>query len=356
MPGTSLKHSYMQAVLSGTLQPDPEQAAVVDILDPLWRNIIRKQSLPRRLLSFLLQKPLPVPHGVYLWGPVGVGKSMLLDLLFAQGDNLICRRFHFHDFMRWVHEKLIQAQGQKNPLSKIFAEHFSGLRLLFLDEFLVEDATDALILKQVLEALLAHGVCFITTSNTCPDDLYQGGMYRERFLPAIALIKNNNHILSINSSPDYRCRTTSSDKRYYFPSNKQNYDYFRDIFYQVAQGEVLQSNIILFNREVEVVCHASNAIWFKFKNICGVPRATQDYLHLATTYDFIFIDSMSHILENDTVYIVNFIKLVDVLYERKVRLYIISDVAMTDLYKRGRYSDDFKRTLSRLIHMQSNSW
>lgn len=353
----SLKKIYQQAIKSGNLHKDAQQYAVVMQLDNLWKNINNKKGLMRRLFFKFYKKTPLVPQGIYLWGPVGVGKSMLIDMLFTQIDKKLTRRFHFHSFMSWVQQNLLQVQGQKNPLALIFKTHFSGLKLLFLDEFLVEDATEALILKQVLEALRLHGVCFVTTSNTAPDDLYQGGMYRERFLPAIALIKQHNHVLQIDTSPDYRStKTAAVDKHYFFPCSTKNKELFRQRFLDVAKDVCQVHKVTLFNRDITVMAGAGKAIWFEFKIICGVPRAAKDYMTLATQYDYIFISDMPQLGEKNTVWIINFIYLIDILYEKRIKLFILAEVPMKSLYPKGKHADEFSRALSRLVHMQSSDW
>ena len=366
-----LYHSLLQ---QGKLQADARQAQVVYHLQNLYEQIDNKHlSLRQRALRVLWRWlravgsrlhlcKKAVAQGVYLYGPVGAGKTLLLDMCLQSLPPTITRRYHFHAFMRQLHQEMHRIQGQVNPIASIFAQHLPGVRVLLLDEFFVDDSASAMLLARVLQALSDCNIYLLTSSNLAPDDLYANGMYRERFLPAIAHIKRHNQVISLDSGLDYRQAVElAQDQRYVFPGGQPQHAHLQRLFAQYALGasqptpdnvDTIQINA----RSIQVLQACPPCLWVDFKHICGVPRCARDYLSCIERYKVWFISQVPQIQPHEEAYALNFISLIDILYDGKIRLYMQAEVPLDRLYPAGRHTQVFQRTLSRLQHMQAEDW
>lgn len=353
--------AYQQLLSQQLLLPDVQQASVVCQLQKIYQRLQRQRSMIGRVVYYLLRccglGRKNYVRGMYLWGPVGCGKSMLLDLLHHSLSQQLSRRYHLHDFMRWLHQQLHQHQGREDPIPYIFKRQLKTLRLLLLDEFVVEDSADAMLMHRVLQALWQQGICLITSSNTAPSNLYAGGMYRERFLPAIHHLLQHHVVMAMQSTQDYRTlQAKPMRERYLYPCNPANHQLLQIAFEQMADQEQVEQNIQVLGRDIGVYRIAQDTVWFDFFSICSVPRCAKDYLQLVQRYTTWLISGVPQFTAADDVVALNFIHLIDVLYDQKVALYIMADVPLDELYRGKRYAAMFQRTSSRLTQMTQHTW
>jgi cell division protein ZapE len=294
-------------------------------------------------------------QGLYLHGPVGAGKTYLMNLFYAHLPEAHKERFHFHHFMQHVDEALRQHQGRANPLRKIAKKIVKEAHVLCLDELLVEDVADASILAELLDALFAEGMILVVTANTKPDDLYLDGLHRERFLPAIALLKQHCDIMCLDDKRDYRMGLDISPEAYFFPVNAAHEADMLAQFKMCAAGAVLNEagEVTVQHRKIACVREAGRAVWFDFDVICNLPRSQLDYLEIATRFEAVFVSHVPAIGANDPARAVLFIRFVDVMYDAGIRLVLLAEVPLEMIYVDGPMATMFERTLSRLREMQS---
>lgn len=334
--------------------------------DAIDRHDIRDDPLQRRVMSDLqrVANELAEPKhtwwgrknevmGLYLYGPVGVGKTYLMDLFYQQVPEKAKSRFHFHHFMQQVDAQLRKLQGQKDPLKRIAAELAKSTRLLCLDEFLVHDVADAMILAELLKALFSNGIVLVVTGNTRPDDLYLGGAQRARFLPAIALIHEHCQVQLLSEDCDYRLGRMPLSQAYLCPLNKSSEQALTEQFNALSKDWVESVNLTVQNRLIACVKCSERAAWFTFNVLCNVPRCQLDYLEIADRFDTVFLTDIPQLTINDTPRVVLFIHFIDVMYDRGMRLVVSAAVPAANLYTEGPMLKSFQRTLSRLEEMQS---
>ncbi|OCH97794.1 ATPase [Legionella jamestowniensis] len=339
---------YEEAIASGDIEDDAIQRTVLASMQRLCDEL----QLPRRSWLNWLQK-LPQPVGLYLHGPVGVGKTFLMDLFYEQVAEQQKARIHFHHFMQQVDGQLRCLQGQKDPLRRIAAELAKTIRLLCFDEFLVYDVADAMILAELLQALFAQGIVLVATSNTPPDDLYLNGIRRERFLPAIALIKTHCEVLFLGEKRDYRLGREPLRTAYLYPLNAATEASLIEQFAALSPTMKEAGSVTVQNRSIPFIKCSERAIWFDFNVICNLPRSQLDYLEIAKRFDTVFVSNIPQLTANDTIHVILLIHFIDVMYDRGIRVVMAADVPIEKLYTEGEMSQSFKRTLSRLQEMQS---
>ena len=291
--------------------------------------------------------------GLYLHGPVGVGKTYLVDMFYNGIEDKHKARFHFHHFMQQIDAQLRLLQGQKNPLKRIAADLAKSTRLLCLDEFLVHDVADAMILGELLKVLLEHGIVLVATANTQPDDLYLNGVHRERFLPAIELIKQHCQVLLLAEDRDYRLGRAPLLQAYLSPLNKAAVKSLTQQFSAIATNSAEGTEITVQNRLIPCVKCSDEAVWFTFDVICNVPRCQLDYLEIADRFDTVFVSDIPVLSPDDTVRAIMLIHFIDVMYDRGIHLIVSAEVIASRLYTSGAMLKSFQRTLSRLEEMQS---
>ncbi len=353
------EQSYQRQLQQNQVVADPHQAAVVAALQTLYSRLIRPASPAEAdLLSRLLKRrttPQPSPEqGIYLWGGVGRGKTWLVDLFFNQLPFNNKLRIHFHHFMRDIHAAMSRLRGVKDPLDKVAESLAARARILCLDEFIVTDIGDAMILARLLKGLFSRGVSLVTTSNTAPDNLYQNGLQRASFLPAIALIKQHTQVIHLDSATDYRLRYLQQATVYHTPLGAAVNERLSKEFEQLAP-EPGQSGgkISLYGREIPVQRLADDLIWFDFFAICGPPRSQADYLELARCYHTVIISDIPLLTGELDDAARRFVFLVDEFYDRSVKLIISAAAGPLELYRGERLSAEFERAVSRLQEMQS---
>lgn len=343
---------YQQQVTSGAIHYDARQWLALQTLQQVFDQI---SKVPKRIWLFTKSESI---KGVYLFGKVGTGKTFTLDLFYRLLPVQHKMRIHFHAFMQMVHDRLKILEGNKNPLKILAKEIANQAKVICLDEFIVENIVDAMILANLLKALYEQDIVLISTSNTHPDELYKNGIQRDRFIPAIELIKQHNHLIEVNSGIDYRLEKADYEHAYFYPQSSEHHEFLLERFKQVSGADSIQyfQKIILCDRPVDTLYTSPMAVWFDFLKICGVPRSTHDYLELSEKFRFIFIDNLRHIGAKENDLVANFINLVDVFYDKKTKLYISASVDLFNIYTEGRYEAPFQRTISRLQEMQGEEY
>jgi cell division protein ZapE len=362
---------YARLVASGELRPDPEQAAAAARLDQLQQQLEHPTpavSLVGRLFS---RKPAPPVRGVYLWGSVGRGKSMLMDLFH---DNLAVaakRRAHFHEFMLDVHARLHEERKKESgdPIAPVAAAIAADARVLAFDEIVVNNSADAMIMSRLFTALIErHGVVIVTTSNRAPSDLYKDGLNREHFLPFVALIQERLDILGLNGPTDYRMDRMQGVGTWHTPIGDAATAEVREAFFRLTDfspddsANVPAGELDLGGgRLLHVPKNLKGVAVFSFKRLCMEARGASDYLAIARKYHTVILVAIPLLgpeRRNETM---RFITLIDTLYEHKVKLIVTAAAEPANLYDRSRGGDEegrfaFDRTVSRLMEMQSQDY
>ncbi len=346
---------YQQEIAETHKIIDPEQLAIMEVFDRIFDEL-KLQSTPlNKILNTL--KPKKISKGVYLWGEVGRGKTYLLDCFYHCVPEPIKHRTHFHQFMREIHEELKTLQGKPNPLLIIAKNMSQKIKVLCLDECVVNDITDAMLLGELLKALFSHGLILVTTSNCAPDELYKNGLQRSRFIPAIEAIKAHTEVINLKTHQDYRLRHLENAGVYYTPLNSESRLKMETLFNKITHQEHLtQEPLTILGRAIPVIKKADNIAWFDFETLCKTHRSQNDYLALSQIFKIIFISDIPIIQAKERDVMTNFIKLIDVLYDAKIKVVITAAAEPSKLYENGPLAFEFKRTESRLIEMQSHEY
>lgn len=342
-----LVQHYEAAIQRGEIEDDPEQRQVIVSMQRLADELSRTK---RKWFSGFGKTSI---QGLYIHGPVGVGKTYLVDMFYHYVDEKKKARFHFHHFMQQIDFKLRKIQGQKDPLKQIAKDLSSSVSLLCFDEFLVHDVAYAMILAELFQALESYGVILVISSNTKPDDLYLNGVQRDRFLPAIDIIKTHCEILTLPEKKDYRLGHQPLLDAYLYPLNAQTEQAMERQFLSLATDFEDHGLIRIQNRDIPYVKRAQQAIWFQFDVLCNLPRSQLDYLELAELFSHIFVSAIPRLTAHHTLQTIMFIHFIDVMYDRGINVVISAEVPVEGLYLEGEMKDTFKRTLSRLTEMQS---
>ncbi len=306
-------------------------------------------------LKKLLNHP-DIPRGVYMYGGVGRGKSFLMDCFFNAVPLKRKVRLHFHEFMREVHRELAGLQGTQNPLDVLGARMSKRYKLICFDEFHVADITDAMILHRLLAALFDNGVGFVTTSNFEPDGLYPNGLHRDRILPAIQLLNERLEVINVDNGTDYRSRTMEQVRLYHTPLGPQADAEMAQVFDQLAAVQDESSLLRIEAREIRARRRAGGVVWFDFRELCVGPRSQNDYLEIASQFHTVLLSDVPHMPVSMASPARRFTWLVDVLYDRRVKLILSAAVPPDQLYTEGPLVHEFPRTVSRLNEMQSKEF
>lgn len=345
---------YRQQCRDGIIQSDPLQIDALSHFQVVMDDLQRYQ---KSLNSWLrLRKPQP-PKGLYIWGGVGIGKTYLMDCFYDQVPFNNKMRLHFHAFMKMVNQEMQKYRGQKNPVALVAKDLADKYQLICFDEFLVTEVVDAMILARLLEALIENGVCFVTTSNTAPDDLYKNGLQRISFLPAIDLINQHTNVVHLDSRQDYRLLQVKKSGVYFQPQNDAADLNMQKLFDMLAHGSpVNEDPLNIHGRWINVRKRAEHAVWFDFNDICNVPRSQQDYLALVDKYDYFFLSHLPDVPATNRNILSLFIKFIDVLYDSRAPLFISSDHTLQNLCREIVSFPEYTRTQSRLVEMQSEKY
>jgi len=350
--------AYAAGVARGDWQDDPAQHAALRELDRIHAALLTPEKRGVFFRLFGSDGP-PAPRGLYLWGGVGRGKTFLIDLFFDGLPIEQKRRTHFHRFMREVHAQLRAHAGERDPLVTIARQWRRELRVLVLDEFFVSDIGDAMLLGRLLERLFAEGVALVTSSNTAPQNLYQHGLQRDRFLPAIAQIERHCAVLMLDSPRDYRLRALTRSPVYRAPLDAGSDAWLAQRWHELTAGlpqdpgANASGQLEIEGRVIPVRALAEGHAWFDFAALCEGPRAASDYIEIATEHHTVLLGGIPAFDGHNDDPARRFITLIDELYDRHVNLVCTAAAPAPALYRGNKLAGAFERTASRLIEMQS---
>lgn len=350
------------------LKPDPVQALAAEKLHSLHHALTgyRPQTgakgwRERFGLARRVEEPQP-PQGLYLYGPVGRGKSMLMDLFVGTAPVKARRRTHFQEFMRDFHAEVhawrkSRKGGDADPIPALAEKIARESWLLCLDELEVRDIADAMIVGRIFDELFKRGVVVVTTSNRHPDDLYKDGLQREKFLPFIALIKDKLDLLALESPTDYRLGRVKGAPIFHAPLGSAATAALDSLFQRLAgEAEPQADKIIVGGREISVPQAAGDVARFSFRDLCDRPLGPGDYIQIATLYDAVVLDEVPRLGPQNRDQARRFVTLIDALYEHRTMLAMSADAPPEALYPEGDGAFEFQRTVSRLMEMQSEDY
>ena len=348
----SVRQVYEAELAARGYRSDPAQLSAIESLDRCAREWSEYKEQRSNAFKKLINRP-DIPRGVYMHGGVGRGKSFLMDCFYTGVPLVRKTRLHFHEFMREVHRELSELQGTVNPLDELGERIARRYRLICFDEFHVADITDAMIMHRLLDALFDNGVGFVTTSNFKPDNLYPDGLHRDRILPAIALLNSHLEVISVDNGVDYRGLTLQQVKLYHTPLGPQADAEMHDAFTRLAASRDENPVLHIEAREIKARRKAGGVVWFDFRTLCGGPRSQNDYLEIASQFHTVLLSDVPHMPVRMASEARRFTWLVDVLYDRRVKLIMSAQVPPEALYTDGPLAHEFPRTVSRLNEMQS---
>lgn len=355
---TDLVARYHALVASGDITADAAQVAVLHVLDDV--TAVLSAPAPKRGLLKRFAKP-QVPEGsrgAYLWGGVGRGKSMLMDLFFDSASITGKRRVHFHAFMQEIHGALHEARktGVEDALVPVAEDVAQGLQLLCFDEMQITDITDAMLVGRLFDLLFARGVVIVATSNRVPDDLYKNGLNRDLFLPFIGLIKDRLIVHELVSETDYRQNRLTGAQRYFTPKGPEARAQMDTIWDDLTGGENHTLTLTVKGRALEIPRFHNAVARMRFWELCGQPLGAADYLALAEAVRVLLVDDIPQLGRTNFNEAKRFVTLIDALYEAKVQLICSASAHPETLYIEGEGTFEFERTASRLREMQDASW
>jgi len=367
MPAIKTPYSvYEDRLASGEIRADADQAAAVNLLDDVFRMIV--EARPQSFLGRLLKKQtVGRTAGIYMYGGVGRGKSMLMDLFFESlPETVNARRVHFHEFMieihDYIHEKrqAFKKSGVQSPdtyITQFVQEHCKDLRVLCFDEFHVTDVADAMLLGKLMSSFIERNIVVICTSNWVPDLLYEDGLQRGRFLPVIALIKARMYVVPLDGETDYRMQSLAGSGVYFYPLGAVADKKADELFRSLTNNEPIGADLFTVKgRDITARQVANNVARFSFSELCEQPLGAEDYLTIAKRYDAIFIQgipALGYDRRNETKRLMT---LIDALYEQGTKLIVTADKPANQLYRGHDYEFEFQRTVSRLIEMQGEKY
>ena len=359
---------YWHFTQRGDFETDSEQLKVVEKLQALFEDLEDyrqyRQGKINRLVTNLGAGRKP-PRGMYIWGGVGRGKSLMMDAFYKVSRHRRKRRVHFHEFMREVHARLRELSGQPEPLDTIAGEIAREVRLLCFDEFHVSDIADAMILARLLELLIAKGVVLVMTSNYKPDDLYPHGLQRARFLPAIDILKRDLDVVPLEGTIDHRQRLLDSLGVYYMPLGEEAEAQMARLFEAMTKaGFAKDGTLEIGGRDIAFKRRAKGVIWFDFAELFEKPRSQVDYLEIASSYHTVLISGVRRMSPAESDVVRRFTWLVDVFYDQRVKLVVSAEAWPEELVMEAESDDaaarmvkkEFARTVSRLKEMQSRDY
>lgn len=351
----SVKAAYERELLSRGYQADAAQLVAVDLLDARatqWAAFKLKRG---NALKKLINHP-DTPRGVYMHGGVGRGKSFLMDLFYAEVPLNRKTRLHFHEFMREVHRELNSFKGVVNPLDRLADGIAERHKLICFDEFHVSDITDAMILHRLLDALFRRGVGLAATSNYRPDELYPNGLQRERFLPAIDLIEAQMDVLCVDAGIDYRRIALTQIGLYHAPWGELADALMLGAYERLQEPHEEDPVLHIESRQIRARRRSGGVVWFDFRTLCGGPRSQNDYLEIASQFHTVLLSDVPQMSPRMASEARRFTWLVDVFYDRRVKLILSAEVDANQLYTEGQMAHEFARTVSRLAEMSSDAY
>ncbi len=349
---TDLRTLYDQRVAEGALTPDPAQEDVLPEFDR-----IRTALMTPAKKGLFKRAPEP-PKGLYLWGGVGRGKSMLMDMFVASLGDFPVRRVHFHAFMQEIHNAMHEARktGVDDAIAPVAAQVADTVKLLAFDEMQISDITDAMIVGRLFQALFSAGVVVVTTSNRLPDDLYKDGLNRQIFLPFIEMIKQKMEVWELTSPRDYRQDRLAGSQSYFTPVNAESRAAMDAVWHDLAGGPGEELILRVKGRDLVIPQCRNGVARAGFHALCGKPLGAADYLTLAEAVRVLLLDDIPSLGRSNFNEAKRFVTLIDALYEAKVRLICSAAASPEMLYLEGEGTFEFERTASRLREMQADGW
>jgi len=352
MPTKTPLELYRQKVNEGKLQADPHQEAAARELQRLYDDL----TCSGKKSTLGLFKKAKAVKGVYLWGGVGRGKSMLMDMFFeCLPDSMAKRRVHFHEFMIETHDFLHKARQDGDPEAALlkFAKTIAATKVLCFDEFHVTDIADAMILGRLFTAIFKYDVAVIATSNWPPDKLYEGGLQRDLFLPFITLVKERMAVVEVNGGTDYRLQCLTDTGVYFSPLGIAARKQADAAFHRLIDGvQPYKETLTVKGRSIEVPEVARGVARFTFAQLCERPMGAEDYLMIARNYHTVFLEDVPRLKYDRRNEAKRLMTLIDALYDQRTKLVITADAPPDQLYQGTDHAFEFQRTVSRLIEMQ----
>ncbi len=361
----AVRKAYAALVADAELRPDEAQLQVVAKLDALAASLETPPQRPGLFARLGGAAEPAVARGLYIWGGVGRGKSMLMDLFYSRTSVTPKRRVHFHEFMLEIHAAIHEQRqkGGSDPIPAVAAAVAAGAKLLAFDEMQVKDIADAAILSRLFTALFERGVTVVATSNRVPDDLYKDGLNRQLFLPFIAMIKQRCEVIPLDGPTDYRLQRLGDAATWHVPNGAKATKAMSDAFfrmtdYPVANREMVPTDTIPVHggRTLFVPKAVKGVAVFSFARLCRRPMGAADYLAMARRYHTVFIVGIPIMGPENRNEAARFVTLIDALYEYKVKLIASADAEPAALYPVGDGVFEFERTVSRLMEMQSHEY
>ena len=347
-----VRQLYEATLAERGYRADAAQLRAIDALERCENEWADYKARRANALTKLIRHP-PIPRGVYMYGGVGRGKSFLMDCFFQAVPLTRKTRLHFHEFMREVHRELHELKGIADPLEELGRRIARRFRLICFDEFHVADVTDAMILHRLLAAMFANRVSIVTTSNFHPDELYPNGLHRDRILPAIDLLKARLEVVNVDAGTDYRQLGLQRVTMYHCPLGAAADAAMTHAFEQLAEARDEDPVMQIEHRQLHALRRAGGVVWFDFKTLCGGPRSQNDYLEIASRFHTVLLSGVPQMAPRLASEARRFTWLVDVLYDRRVKLILSAQVPPEQLYTEGPLAHEFPRTVSRLHEMQS---
>jgi cell division protein ZapE len=352
--------AYEKRLAEATLKADAQQRKAAEAFELLYQQLTLPES-PLKWRWLRRKAAVTHPAGLYIWGDVGRGKSMLMDLFVSCIEkHKATRRIHFHAFMRDVHQRIFAYRNTQSgdALEQVITDLAREHQLLCLDELQITDVTDAMIVSRLFEGLMERGVTVVFTSNRAPDGLYQSGLQREQFLKFVAFIKARLSIIEIKSPHDYRLAQLKAMKQtYMFPRNEASDDFLLASWNTLTHGLANEPlRIMVDGRTLRVDKHTHGVAWLTFAELCMRPLGAGDYLELCKYCHTILLQGIPRLTREDRNEAKRFVTLVDTLYDHRVKLIATAETAPDGIYEAGDGTFEFSRTVSRLIEMQSEAY
>ncbi|MEH6455446.1 MAG: cell division protein ZapE [Cocleimonas sp.] len=357
--------AYMKRIEKGELRLDPDQKEVMEELQIVYAAIISQNNQPvpnKSLFSFLTDRSKKQKNdsikGLYLHGGVGRGKTHLVDFFFDRLPIEKKMRLHFHRFMQIVHEELAKLDSVSDPLKQVAKIFTDKAQVLCFDEFHVIDITDAMLLGRLLEHLFADGLVLVTTSNFHPDELYKNGLQRDRFVPAINLLKEHTKLVEMGGNYDYRSEAFKELGVYYFISDEHSEERLEQDFKQLSGVELYEGReeVIINKRLIPAKKFTSDVVWFEFNDLCNTPRSTEDFTQIAEFFKTVLISNIPLMDSNLDDAARRFINMIDTFYDMHVNIVVSAAAQPEKLYSGKKLAFEFDRAISRINEMQTTKY